>query len=153
MDYKTRLDGSAFQKLREAKGFSREKLAEIMYVTSSFIQSWEEGWYIIPPTWGEIDEMAMAYNMEIDDILEILGIEEDDLYDPDEESPDVFDYISSIKRAKHYVENLINKYLQDDRNDVPFVLTSFAGNDFRDKGIQKFIIQNKRSQVAVVDME
>lgn len=111
MDYKTRLAGSAFQKLREAKGVSREKLAEIMYVTSSFIQSWEEGWYIVPPTWGEIDEMAMAYNMEIDDILEILGIEEDDLYDLDEESPDVFDYIGSIKRAKYYVENLINKYL------------------------------------------
>ena len=111
MDYKTRLDGSAFQKLRESKGFSRAKLAEIMYVTSSFIQSWEEGWYIVPPTWGEIDEMAMAYNMEIDDILEILGIEEEDLYVPDEESPDMFDYIDSITRAKHYVEELIKKHL------------------------------------------
>ena len=50
------MNGRKLKELRDKHGYSREKFAQLLYVTPSIIESWEEGWAIINPSSGEIDE-------------------------------------------------------------------------------------------------
>lgn len=56
------MDGKKLQYLREKNHISRQELANKLYVTPYIIQSWEEGWAIINPSSGEIEELANAFS-------------------------------------------------------------------------------------------
>lgn len=75
------MDGFALQNLREEQGLSREELAERILVTESIIQSWEEGWSFISPSSWEIEAMADAFNMTVDDFR--TAIDHDECEDSD----------------------------------------------------------------------
>lgn len=103
------MNGNALKTLREEHGYSRSELAEILYVTASMIQSWEEGWAIINPSKGEIREMAEAFNMSVDELREVLDADPDDDYGEDTKVT-LLDYIDAGVRAYNFcMDNIKNK--------------------------------------------
>ena len=76
--------GEKIQELREERGYSREYLADRLYITVAILQSWEEGWYLVPPSSGEIEEMSEAFGMDEDEFRELIDQDECDDYDDDE---------------------------------------------------------------------
>ena len=73
------MNGQRLRALRQEVGLSQEKLAERIYVTKYIIQSWEEGWHIINPSSGEIEEMAEIFGISEEQLrLEIDAPEKND---------------------------------------------------------------------------
>lgn len=72
------MNSVALRNLRERYGYSRKALADKLYVTESIIQSWEEGWAIINPSSGEIEEMAGAFGMSEDDLRSYISADIDE---------------------------------------------------------------------------
>ena len=90
------MNGEKLKELREKYGYSREELAEDLYVTASIIQSWEEGWAIINPSSGEIGEMAELFHMAEESLREILDLSEDDDYDSPMKKLRFIDCVDSV---------------------------------------------------------
>ena len=103
------MNGNKLQELRDRFGYSRKELAEELLVTPEMIQSWEEGWALINPSNGEIDEMAKLFQMTEDELREYLDADEDEDWSADKKLSfvDVLDagvrfhqYIKSLKKVK-----------------------------------------------------
>ena len=101
--------GERLFELRTKFGYTREELAESLYVTPSIIQSWEQGWAIINPSSGEIDEMAEVFEMTEEELREYLEQDEEDDYD-NENSKKMLD--DCIEKSKKVVRNK-NKFIRD----------------------------------------
>ena len=69
------MNSSILKTLREKSGFSRKVLAKKLYVTESVVQSWEEGWYIAEPSYGELEEMAEVFNLTEYELIKLLELE------------------------------------------------------------------------------
>ena len=93
--------GDLLKKLREERGISRHKLAELAYVTEAIVQSWEEGWFIQAPSSGEIESMAECFGMDETELMELLDLEDDDLSDDQELS--WIDIIDAGVRARQFI--------------------------------------------------
>ncbi len=100
------MNGNALKELREKNGYSRSQLAEKLYVTASMIQSWEEGWAIINPSNGEIDEMADAFGMSEDELREVLDADPDDDYG-ENTKVSWLDYLDAGVRAINFCKDTI----------------------------------------------
>ena len=83
--------GDKLRELREKHKITRKKLAEMIYVTESIIQSWEEGCYLMFPSSGEISEMAEIFEMEEEDLREY--IEHEEINDWDKNDMRFIDYV------------------------------------------------------------
>jgi len=95
------MNGEKIKELREKAGLTREALAKELYVTASIIQSWEEGWYNVPPSSGEIDEMATIFKIDEENLRELLDQDECEDYDaaPKWRFIDYIDYGIKVKKA------------------------------------------------------
>lgn len=82
------MNGKTFKELREKHGYSRKEIANRLYVGESMVQSWEEGWSLINPSSGEIEELAEIFSMEEDQLRMLLEQDEDD--DDDYDTPLTF---------------------------------------------------------------
>lgn len=83
--------GDRIKNLRESHCLSRKEFANIICTTETIVQSWEQGWNIIPPSSGEIEAMADLFGLSEDQLLEALELDENQLYDNTPTVP--FDFI------------------------------------------------------------
>ena len=90
------MNGRKLKELRDKHGYSREKFAQLLYVTPSIIESWEEGWAIINPSSGEIDEMAQLFSMTEEMLRTVLNLDEEDDYDCPTNQTKFIDYVDSV---------------------------------------------------------
>lgn len=82
---KCTINGKRLKELREQNGYSQEELADKIYCTKYIIQGWEEGWGIINPSSGEIDEMAMLFGLSEEELREQIDADEEKDYDYEED--------------------------------------------------------------------
>ena len=101
------MNGNRLQELRERFGYSRNQLAEKLLVTSSMIQSWEEGWALINPSKGEIDTMAELFQMAEDELREYLDADEDEDWSADKKLLFV-DVLDASIRLHQHIKSLKN---------------------------------------------
>ena len=101
------MNGNRLQELRERFGYSRNQLAEELLVTSSMIQSWEEGWALINPSKGEIDTMAELFQMAEDELREYLDADEDEDWSADKKLLFV-DVLDASIRLHQHIKSLKN---------------------------------------------
>ena len=59
------MNGETFKELREKHGYSRKEIENRLYAGESMVQSWEEGWSLINPSSGEIEELAEIFSKDI----------------------------------------------------------------------------------------
>lgn len=99
------MNGCKLQIIRENRGIGRKELADSAHVSESYIQSWEQGWYIQTPSSGEIKSMAEYLGLTEDDLMAMLEIDEEDL--SDNKSICFSDFLdASVRTYKHIKENL-----------------------------------------------
>ena len=91
------MNGKALRSLREKHGYTRRELADIICVGESVVKSWEEGWELVNPSSGEIEEMANAFDMEEEALREILEQDNEDDYEKQKSS--FVDYVDFAIRA------------------------------------------------------
>lgn len=95
--------GDILKELRQNNKLSVDELAEKICVSSSLLQSWEQGWYLILPSSGEISEMADIFDIDEDTLREILDIDENGDYDPNKKISFI-DYVDSAVRTLQFIK-------------------------------------------------
>lgn len=95
--------GDILKDIHEKCGMDREELANAVCVTESIIQSWEQGWYIQPPSSGEIEAMAECFRISEADLLEMLEINEESL--SDSAMPRFIDFVDAAVKCLDYTKD------------------------------------------------
>lgn len=98
------MDGKKLKAIREKLGYSRKDIAQVALVTEYEVQSWEEGWYIMQPSSGEIESMAELFDITEEELCTLLNIE-----DYDKSEPKFIDYIDVGLRAIKHMKNRIER--------------------------------------------
>lgn len=75
------MNGKALKDLRKKHGYTREELAQKIYVTASDIKNWEEGLELMPPSSGEVKGIAEAFGIDEDLLRERIEQDFEDDYD------------------------------------------------------------------------
>ena len=75
------INGPQLKELREQVGLSQKDLADKIPVTKYIIQGWEEGWAIINPSSGEIDEMAEIFHIPETELRKVINAPKEFDYD------------------------------------------------------------------------
>ena len=105
------MNGKKLEELRIEKGFTRREIAEILYENESHIQSWEQEWYVNAPTASDIEDMAEAFDMDVDELRAYIEHDEEDDYDPDEDDISFGRYMAKL--TFNTVKAVIKKNLED----------------------------------------